>query len=103
MKQTHQIKLKSINKPILVIYQNFLKKIFNKINIEFTFIATPIKKKRITLLKSPHVYKKAKEQFELRAYSGNFIIFSKLKQNQLLKFIKLNKPKEIKISLRKIA
>jgi ribosomal protein S10 len=103
MKLTHQIKLKAINKPILTIYQHFLKTIFIKSGLNFRFFSNPIKIKRITLLKSPHVYKKAKEHFELRSYSSQFTIISNLKQQQILKFIKLNKPKEIKINLRKIA
>lgn len=38
--------------------------------LEFSSISLPIKRKKITILKSPHVNKKAKEQFEIRFYNG---------------------------------
>lgn len=62
------IKLKSINSRILSIYTLFLIKILNKLNLYFTLINLPKKNKKITLLKAAHVYKKAREQFELMTY-----------------------------------
>lgn len=39
----------------------------------FSSIRLPIKKKRITLLRSPHVNKKSRDQLEIRLYNGLFI------------------------------
>lgn len=102
MKITYQLKLTAINKYILIAYTNFLNKVFQRANIDFTLNHNPIKVSRLTLLKSPHVYKKAKEQFELRKYSVIFSFLTFKTQNPL-KFIQINKPKEIKSLLRKIA
>jgi small subunit ribosomal protein S10 len=38
-------------------------------DISISVLRTPMRKKRFTLLKSPHVNKTAREQFEVRAYS----------------------------------
>lgn len=45
-------------------------------NLEFSSISLPIKRRKITILKSPHVNKKAKEQFEIRFYNGLVILRS---------------------------
>lgn len=39
-------------------------------NFKFSSISLPMKRKKLTILKSPHVNKKAKEQFEVRLYNG---------------------------------
>lgn len=39
-------------------------------NLKFSSISLPMKRKKLTILKSPHVNKKAKEQFEVRLYNG---------------------------------
>jgi small subunit ribosomal protein S10 len=45
-------------------------------NLEFSSISLPMKRKKIIILKSPHVNKKAKEQFEIRFYNGLVILRS---------------------------
>ena len=57
--------------------------------IKFSIFFLPIKRKRITLLKSPHVNKTAREQFEIKHYDVFEIeIFYKF---SVLKWILLNK------------
>jgi small subunit ribosomal protein S10 len=95
-----KIIIKSINLESLLIYKEFLKKLLQKTNNKFSSINLPIKKKKITLLKSPHVNKKSKEQFQIKTYK--FIII--IKENislQKIKFLLINKPKTIKISIKK--
>ena len=52
--------------------KNFIKKLevfAAKKNIISSTINLPIEKKKMTVLKSPHVNKKAKDQFEIRFYN----------------------------------
>lgn len=100
MKPFFKLELKTLNKPILSIYTIFLKGLFLKLKINFKKIAFPISKKKFTLLKSPHVYKKAREQFELVKYKEVIYIYSNC-SNFLLKFLILNKPTEVKIVIKK--
>ena len=99
-KQFLNLIIKSTNKGINI-YSTFLISIFKKLKIQYKYIQTPILKKRITILKSPHVNKKAREQFELNIFKKILIIQSKI-ELKVLKFIILNKPKFIKLKLRKI-
>lgn len=95
-----KLNIKSTNKKINI-YLTFLLSIFKKLNIRYRLIKIPILSKRITILKSPHVNKKAREQFELKIFKKTLIIYSNLKL-KILKFLILNKPKFIKLKLRKI-
>jgi small subunit ribosomal protein S10 len=95
-----QIKLKSLNKESITFYKIFIGKIFNSLNISFNWIDLPNKKKRITLLKSPHVNKSAREQFQVTTYKTLILVRSKISLNQL-KLVVLNKPKTVKIIIKK--
>jgi small subunit ribosomal protein S10 len=90
-----KLELKTVNKKILTIYINFLTKFFKNYNINFSKISLPTKRSKFTLLKSPHVYKKAREQFEFINYKQVFYIYNSENKN-LLKFLLYNKPAEIK-------
>ena len=96
----YNLKLKALNKKSLLIYSIFLSKIFKKLNIFYNQINLPKKTKKITLLTSPHVYKKAREQFETTTFIKFFQIFSNINKN-LFKIIFLNKPQTIKIQILK--
>ena len=75
--------------------------IYKKSMRRFGFINLPIKKKRITLLKSPHVNKAAREQFELKSYKSVFSI----KSNLSYKFAKVlfkNKPQIVNVSVKQL-
>lgn len=68
------LKATSFNINLLIIYYYYLQKKFNFFFYKFNKIFFK-KQKIITLLKSPHVHKKAREQFELKKFS--FIIILK--------------------------
>ena len=96
-----QINLKSLNKESLHLYKTFLIKILEKISIDYKTFDLPTKQKRITLLKSPHVNKSAREQFELKAYKSVIYISNKI-SSEKIKFIIINKPKTIKVNIKNI-
>lgn len=90
--------IKSLNKETLLHYKFFLSKIFNTQNIKTSCFFLPKKIKKITVLKSTHVYKKARDQFELREYK--FVLIARLTNFKILKYIILNKPKLIKFKFK---
>lgn len=96
-----QLTLKSTNKTALKAYNTFLQQIFKKINLNISQSNLPTKKKIFTLLKSPHVYKKAREQFKITSHTTLFTISGQI-SNQYLKTLILNKPKCIKIFFRSL-
>lgn len=86
----------SNSKNILNLYKIFLKKIFNLFTLKYLIINSPTKQKIKTFLKSPHVNKRAKENFELNIYKF------KLHTSLNLSFIKLfryNVPKNIHLKI----
>lgn len=95
-----QLKIKSLNLNSYKIYNYFLINLFQLLNIEYSIIQLPIRKKKFTLLKSPHVHKKAREQFEIVFYNTCF----NLKQFDisLINLILLNKPSTIQIKIKNI-
>jgi len=93
-----KIKLKTVNNNCLKIYLNFLFKIFKYYNIKFKYVFLPKKIKTLTFLKSPHVFKKAKEHFKLTEYSV-FLIFKVKNLNSLKSFMNLYKPTALKIKI----
>ena len=66
----------SLSKTALNSYKTYLNLQFSKFNFEFVLISLPKKRKRTTLLKSPHVNKKAREQFQVCAYKRLLDIYS---------------------------
>lgn len=99
-----QANLESVNKKIISLYIQFLLKFFLAFKIKHKICFLPKKTKRLTFLKSPHVFKKTKEHFILHKYKAVFYL--KLKCSQIKYFI-LNKPNSVKVKLsfhkRKIA
>jgi len=63
-----QIIIKSSCNYTLKTYVSYLELMFRKLNIEASVFFLPSSERKITLLKSPHVYKKAKEQFKISTY-----------------------------------
>jgi len=91
-----QIILKSFNNQIILL---FISKILNPLFIHigltgFKIIQMPVVKKKITLNKSPHVFSKSKEQFELCVYSRLVTVPKKFNTKNILikasQIIKLN-------------
>lgn len=83
-------------------YLKFILKTIIKLKIPSKHFSLPNKTKKITLLKSPHVNKKAREQFETCIFKKVIIINIEKKIENILKFLILNKPKFVKINMRKI-
>lgn len=92
------LKIKSFDKITVNLYIIFLREIFNVLKIKTNFIINlPSKKKRITLLKSPHVHKKSMEQFQLQLFTK--LISLNIKNDKILMpFIYINKPKNVKLN-----
>ena len=94
-----QINIKTFDFNSLIIFVHFIKKILTHLNIKYFFFKLKKKKKRITLLKSPHVNKTSREQFEIKYYHFCLQITSYLK-TPLLKWILFNKPSTLQIKLK---
>lgn len=101
MQSILQIKLKAINKESLFLYKTFLLNVLTKLNIQYNITSLPSTVKRITLLKSPHVHKKAREQFEILTQKALINVKSNI-EPQMLKFLLINKPKTVKLKITKI-
>jgi ribosomal protein S10 len=95
--------LKSFDQISLMLYKKFLTFFFKKHFITIHSIVLPIKKRRISVLKSPHVDKRAMEQFEVKIYKCNITcILSKNLYTKYIKMLFINKPKNIKLIFRLI-
>lgn len=86
----------SNSKNFLNMYKLFLKKIFKLINLNFFLLNSPHTKKRKTFLKSPHVNKRSKENFEINIYK--FKLYTNL-TTSFLKIFRYNVPKNIHLKL----
>ena len=90
----NKIILKSTSKKSLDLYVKFLTLLLKNLNLKHSFFYLPETKKRIALLKSPHVYKKFKEHFEIRNYKVLFS-FPSFLNLQIFKYFFFNKPKSV--------
>ena len=103
--QIINVKIKSFDKQYKAISTRKILDIAQFLGIqEISKIELPEKKKKITVLRSPHIDKKSQEQFEIRNYKTNIIF--KIKQvNTSLIFLEILKNSnmfgvEIEISLK---
>jgi len=94
-----QISIKSINFKILSLYLKFLKKVLINLGVDFTLVELPVKRKRKTLLKAPHVNKTAREQFEIKYSKVCLSIYSKI-STLVLKWVLVNKPAILDIKIK---
>ena len=99
MKKKYQIKIKSLHRDSLNLYKSFLGKILRSIKIDFSIYNLPTKKNRITLLKSPHVNKSAREQFEIKYYSTAIQLNGDV-NHKILETLLINKPKSVSVSVK---
>lgn len=76
-KVKNQVCIESVDRRCLNLYLRFVLKIFLKQNVKYSIFFLPLLIKRITFLKSPHVFKKAKEHFELRKQRVILTFYSK--------------------------
>jgi ribosomal protein S10 len=86
----------SNSKNLLNLYKKFLQRIFILFNIKNIIINSPKQRKVKTLLKSPHVNKRAKENFELNIYK--FKLHTPLNLT-CLKIFRYNVPKNIHLKI----
>lgn len=91
--------LKSLDAKSIYLYKNFIVALLSTINIKYRVFHFPIKKKTVTLLKSPHVYKSAREQFEIRYYKM-IVFIPKLSNSFVLNNLLINKPKNIQLRIK---
>lgn len=99
MKKKIEIKLKSLDPISLSMYCLFLKKSILALNAKPQVFSLPVKTRRVTLLKSPHVYKSSREQFQLQIYKKTFYIRS-FSFKQIIKYFIINKPAHIQVSFK---
>jgi len=98
----YQLKIQSVNKKALTLYLTSLQTFLKKLNVIYSFVNLPIKKKRITLLKSPHVNKSAREQFEIKNYKTIITFFNLPNSAKIVKLLTINKPKIIVLSIKNL-
>lgn len=85
----------SLTKKSLHNYKNYIVALLNKFHIDFKIVSLPLKKKKKTLLKSPHVTKKAKESFELTFFK--FVVILNF-NSKLVPLLRSNVPNIMHLS-----
>ena len=100
MKKNCKLLITSINKKTLFLYTEFILIILKKNNINYNFFSLPIKRKKVCLLKSPHVNKIAKENFQIKFFKNSFIFNINLISKKEIKWLFLNKPRCLHLSLK---
>ena len=91
------LKIKSLSKESILLYRDFIITTLNKLDIYHSVVYLPTNKKRITLLKSPHVNKTSKEQFQVTSYKMIFELNFRLNTREL-KVLFRNKPKTVRMT-----
>lgn len=86
----------STSKKILNFYKKFLVLNLRKLFLNYFIICAPKKKKFKTFLKSPHVNKRSKENFNLIIYKFKLYISFNF---QYLKILRFNVPKNIHLKI----
>jgi ribosomal protein S10 len=60
-----RVRIQSVNQKNVMFFKENIKKIAHSFGFQYVSINLPIGKKKMTVLKSPHVNKKARNQFEI--------------------------------------
>jgi len=98
-----QLKLKSFDFYYINLATNFLQSIFIFLNIDqYKQIILPSRIKKITVLRSPHIDKKSREQFQIKKYK-KLIYLDFLNEKQsvlLLSFLKNSELIGIELEIR---
>lgn len=93
------LKAISYNISTLNLFYSFLLNLFTKYNFQSKLAFLKKKKKKITLLKSAHVHKKAREQFQMTKFSYLICFFvQESKISEFFYLVKLNVPKNIDLN-----
>lgn len=91
-----KILLKSSNLDLLNLYCSVFEK---DSNYTSKFLKLPTKKHKITLLKSPHVYKKAKVHYQESIYSTLIYINKSVFNKNIFKQLIINVPQSVFIKI----
>jgi ribosomal protein S10 len=89
-----RIILKSYNPKVLNTFVNYLK-ISSNLNNNFKLIRLPKQTKKLTILRSPHVYKKSKDQYQETFHKILIELTNNNLVNSQLSNILTNVPKSI--------
>lgn len=92
MKYTLHLKCSKLY--LLEIYIKFFEKLSKNLKFNLKIQMLPKTISKIALYKSPHVYKKAKDHYEIRYYQAVFCI-DNLTNLNIIKKILVNKPIEL--------
>ena len=95
----YTIILTSTSQKSLNVYVRYLQIFLKKLSLKNSTVSLPVTRRRISLLKSPHVYKKAKEHFEVRTYRKN-VTFESFNKIEKLILVLANKPKSICVKIK---
>lgn len=76
MKQKIYLRFQTYNKQSFESFKLQLLELSKAYDVIFSSISLPMQKKKFSLLKSPHVNKKSKDQLEVRFYNGLIILTS---------------------------
>jgi ribosomal protein S10 len=90
-----KIHLKSVKPDLIEIYGNFFEKLAVSKGFVFKKQGLPTQISRISVLRSPHVHKKAKDHYEVRTRQALFTIIG---QNSLIFVEELLKMKPIELA-----
>lgn len=93
-----QLIFSTSKKSLILVYKTYLKNILKTLKISYSFLLRRKKLKLITLLRSPHVHKKSKEQFLGAIYKLN--LFCKNVSLAQINSILINKPSVILLQLK---
>lgn len=88
MKQKIYIRFQTYDKNSLKNFKDKVQRLSLVQNMDFSFINLPVQKKSLSVLKSPHVNKKAKDHFEFRFYNGLVVLKSVGLNDRFLQEIK---------------
>lgn len=81
------LRFQTYNKKSSEKFKKAVSFIVRRNNLKLSSIDLPIERKRVTLVKSPHVNKKAKDQFETRLYNGIVIVKGHIFEDDILESI----------------
>lgn len=95
MKQKMSIRFQTFNLGSIKTFKESIKNLADKHLLNFSSISLPVEKKKFTVLKSPHVNKRAKEQFEIRLHNGLIILTTNVFCERILQNIKASLPNDV--------
>ena len=93
------LRFQTFDKERAKTFRKVLNNLANVKNFQVSSISLPIEKKKFTILKSPHVNKKAKEQYEIRFYNGIILLKGRFFEREFLQNLIALFPSDILIKI----